>query len=189
MNIHDICRQYDITNYIINDDLSIDVDGDVGLCNRKLTKLPLKFRNVTGNFYCSYNQLTSLEGAPQTVGVDFYCQDNQLTTLEGAPQTVGCGFYCSYNQLITLKGTPQTVMGNFDCYNNQLTSLEGAPQTVGGIFYCDNYLFEEMIDRTKPLLKSRKYWRNKVINNYRDILTNEYFKPIEREEKLKELGI
>ena len=103
--------------YTINDDGSIDVDGDVDLSTKKLTKIPFKFRNVSGDFYCNNNQLTSLKGAPNNVGGDFFCYDNQLTSLEGAPNNVGGGFYCS---------------------NNQLTSLEGAPNTVGGGFYCDN---------------------------------------------------
>jgi hypothetical protein len=55
--IEEICKEYGIENYTINSDWSIDVDGDVHLSNRNLTKLPLNFRNVSGNFYCSYNQL------------------------------------------------------------------------------------------------------------------------------------
>ena len=119
-------------------------NGDVvweGKCdwdNRGLTKFPPNFVAVTGNFYCRYNQLTSLEGAPQKVGGSFYCRDNQLTSLEGAPQTVGGSFSCSYNQLTSLEGAPQTVEGAFWCDNNQLTNLEGCPQTVGGNFYCNN---------------------------------------------------
>ena len=37
-----------------------------------------------GDFDCSDNLLTSLEGAPKEVGVKFYCSDNQLASLEGA---------------------------------------------------------------------------------------------------------
>jgi len=190
--IREVCEKYNITNYIINDDCSIDVDGDVNLENMKLSKLPLKFRNVSYNFFCCYNQLTSLEGAPQSVGWGFYCSYNQLASLEGAPQSVGGGFYCRDNQLTSLDGAPQSVGGGFYCSYNQLASLEGAPQSVGGGFYCDNYLFEEMIDKTKPLLKSRKSWRDKIIKNYKKIFCSEfeeYFKLIKREEKLKQLGI
>ena len=39
----------------------IDVDGDVYLFKKILTNLPLKFNKVSGYFYCSYNQLTTLE--------------------------------------------------------------------------------------------------------------------------------
>ncbi len=127
--------------YTINDDGSIDVDGSVNLSSKKLTKIPFKFRNVSGNFYCYNNQLTSLEGSPNNVGGDFYCSDNQLTSLKGAPNTVGGNFHCYYNKLTTLEGAPNTVSGNFYCYYNQLTTLEYAPNTVSGNFYChDNQL-------------------------------------------------
>ena len=137
-SIHDLCKQYVITNYTINDDLSIDVDDNVDLYNKSLTKLPLKFRNVGGDFYCQGNQLTTLEGAPQSVGGDFYYNGNKLTTLEGAPQSVGGNFNCANNQLVSLEGAPQSVGSNFYCNNNQLTSLEGAPQSVGNHFYCQS---------------------------------------------------
>jgi hypothetical protein len=76
--INDICKKWGIENYTINDDGSIDVQGNVDLSDMGLTKLPIKFRNVTGYFYCSYNQLVTLEGSPQRVGGDFYCYNNQL---------------------------------------------------------------------------------------------------------------
>ena len=81
-------------DYTINDDGSIDVDGDVDLSCKKLTKIPFKFRNVSVYFTCSNNQLTSLEGAPNTVGGSFSCHNNQLTSLECAPNTVDGNFYC-----------------------------------------------------------------------------------------------
>jgi hypothetical protein len=94
-------------------------------------------KNYPGTFYCNSNQLTSLEGAPSSVG-GFYCSNNQLTSLEGAPSSVGGTFYCSRNQLTSLKGAPSAVGGYFDCGINQLTSLEGAPSSVGGTFYCNS---------------------------------------------------
>ncbi len=124
--------------YAINDDGSIDVYGNVELNNKNLTKIPFKFRNVRGGFFCYNNKLTSLDGAPNNVGGYFYCNNNQLTSLEGSPNTVGGGFYCNNNQLTSLKGAPNNVGGGFYCNNNQLTSLEGVPNNVGGYFYCNN---------------------------------------------------
>jgi hypothetical protein len=95
--IRNACKIYDINNYIINEDGTIDVSGSVYLDYRELIKLPLKFRNVTGNFYCQNNQLTSLEGCPQSVGGHFFCSYNQLKTLDGCPKSVGGHFYCSNN--------------------------------------------------------------------------------------------
>jgi hypothetical protein len=79
-------------------DGSYDVDVDVNLSSQHLKKLPYKFHNVTGNFYCHSNQLTSLEGAPKSVGGDFSCSSNQLTSLEGAPKSVGGNFSCRSNK-------------------------------------------------------------------------------------------
>ena len=137
-DIDSICKEYGIKNYTINPDGSIDVNGDVDLYNKSLTKLPLKFGRVTGDFDCTYNQLTTLEGGPREVGGDFYCDNNKLTALEGAPREIGGGFYCVWNQLTTLKGSPREVGGDFYCYRNQLTTLEGAPREVGGDFSCDD---------------------------------------------------
>jgi hypothetical protein len=125
-----------IGKYTINDDGSIDVDGMVRLTNKYLTKIPFKFRNVSGSFWCNSNQLSSLKGAPNSVGGGFYCYNNQLTSLEGAPNSVGSHFYCSDNQLTSLEGAPNFVSDNFICIHNKLTSLEGAPNSVGGNFIC-----------------------------------------------------
>ncbi len=136
-DIDSICKKFGITNYTINSDGLVDVDGDVYLYNKGLTKLPLKFGKVTGHFNCYNNQLTTLEGSPREVG-GFYCSYNQLTTLEGGPREVGGYFDCYNNQLTTLEGSPREVGGYFNCRNNKLTTLEGAPREVGGGFYCNN---------------------------------------------------
>ena len=84
-SIQDICKQYNIKNYTINPDGSIDVDGDVSLNYKNLTELPLRFNKVTGYFYCRFNQLTTLKGSPRWVGGSFYCNYNQLTILPILP--------------------------------------------------------------------------------------------------------
>jgi hypothetical protein len=132
----EVCEKYEIENYIINDDLSIDVDGAVDLYNKKLEYLPLKFNYVDGNFNCARNKLKTLEGSPKTISGYFYCYFNELKSLEGCPQTVSGSFYCSNNKLVSLEGSPQTVNGNFDCGYNELKTLEGSPQTVSGNFSC-----------------------------------------------------
>jgi len=92
--------EMNIVNYIINDDYTIDVEGNVYLYGKGLDKFPeyIKFGRVGGYFSCSNNQLVSLEGCPVSVGGDFYCSYNQLVSLEGCPSSVGGGFYCSNNK-------------------------------------------------------------------------------------------
>jgi hypothetical protein len=135
-DIDSICKKFGIENYTINEDSTIDVDGDVNLHEKGLTKLPLKFGKVSGHFNCISNQLKSLEGSPLSVGGGFYCQYNQLESLSGAPLSVGGYFDCGDNQLISLEGAPLSVGGGFYCRDNQLISLEGSPLSVGGDFSC-----------------------------------------------------
>jgi len=116
----------------------IDYDGSVNWSNKKLSRIPVRFRSVTGYFYCDNNHLTTLEHAPVHVGGGFYCDSNHLTTLEHAPAHVGRDFICSQNHLTTLEHAPGHVGGGFYCNNNHLTTLAGAPGHVGGGFYCDN---------------------------------------------------
>jgi len=159
-DIETTCRKYGITNYTINPDGSIDVNGDVELYGKGLTKLPLKFGKVTGDFYCGHNQLTTLEGGPREVGGYFYCNYNKLTTLDGSPKEVGGGFYCINNQLTTLEGGPQEVGGGFYCSYNQLTTLEGAPREVGGNFDCINnpiYQIYKLFPDHKSFMDSLDY--------------------------------
>jgi len=113
------------------------VTGDFWCNSNLLTSLAGAPQKVGGSFFFVRNQLTDLEGAPQTVGGEFKCYCNQLTSLAGAPQTVGGGFDCDYNRLTDLAGAPQKVRKDFQCLGNLLTSLVGAPQTVGGGFDCD----------------------------------------------------
>ena len=88
--IHNICKKYEIKNYTINSDGSIDVHDSVYLNGRNLTEIPLQFNYVWGNFSCNNNKLTTLKGCPKRlIGQYFQCQDNQLTDLEYFPVVEG----------------------------------------------------------------------------------------------------
>ena len=136
-----VCNRYGIGNYTINDDLSIDVDGDVNLAYKNLEHLPLRFNYVSGGFFCRENILVSLEGSPLTVGGNFGCGYNELKTLEGSPQTVNGDFNCYNNELKTLEGCPQTVGGDFRCSDNELKDLEHFPEVNGFISIKKNAVY------------------------------------------------
>jgi hypothetical protein len=169
-DIDSICRKYDIKNYTINEDGSIDVDGDVDLYDKGLTDLPIKFGKVSGSFYCRNNQLTSLEGAPEKVVGNFDCKNNQLTSLEGSPRSVGGYFACSYNELRSLEGSPLEVGGDFSCHSNKLTSLEGSPREVGGDFYCNNNKLTSLDGISKYISKGINFRNNQLrdVNGVKD---------------------
>ena len=117
------CKKYGIENYTINDDGSIDVDANVYLSNRGLTELPLKFRKVSGEFYCYDNKLTSLEGSPEKVGGYFDCSDNQLTSLEGISKYISFGIYCENNKLRDVQGIKDGWRGTFYVEGNPVYEI------------------------------------------------------------------
>jgi len=83
--------------YTINDDGSIDVKGSVDLSQMNLPKIPFKFRNVSGNFYCGDNKIKNLYGSPVNVGGEFSCSySHHLTSLDGTPDNVDNDFYCYF---------------------------------------------------------------------------------------------
>jgi hypothetical protein len=135
-DIDTICEKYDIENYTINSDNSVDVDNNVYLWGKKLKSIPLNFNIVNGNFECGENHLTSLKGCPVRVGDWFSCHRNKLTSLQYSPQYVESGnFSCGSNKIESLQYCTELIRSNFWCYNNKLTSLEHHP-TVYGEFYC-----------------------------------------------------
>jgi hypothetical protein len=123
VEIDNICKQYDIKNYTINDDGSIDVNRDVYLYDKRLTKLQLKFNKVNGRFYCYYNNLTTLEGSPIEVNGDFDCSNNELTSFEYAPRIIRGGFSCSDNNIKSFEYFPNYVKGDFWCDKNPIFAV------------------------------------------------------------------
>ena len=149
-----ICKKYRIKNWTLNKDGLVDVDGHVNLylgtkSIEDEVQLPLKFREVTRSFYCNRNKLTTLEGAPNTVGGHFNCSLNQLTSLEFAPKKV---------------------RNYFDCRDNNIRSFEGLVN-IGGDFYCHgNPVFEiwRIITDTSLEFENNK-WDNEKMEFFNDL--------------------
>lgn len=132
-------EKYNIKNYNINDDLTIDVNGKVGLYGYSESQLPeyIQFNEVNGYFNISYSQIKTLKGCPKIVKGNFNCSwCKNLKTLEGAPEKVGGYFSCANcKNLESLKGSPKIVKGHFNCgHCVLLKSLNGAPKQVKKLF-------------------------------------------------------
>ena len=120
-NIDEICRKYNIKNYTINKDGSIDVvDYDVNLYNKGLSKLPLKFNKVNGIFSCSENNLKTLEGSPKEVNGNFYCRNNYLTSFEFSPKIIKGDFWCQNNNIKSFEYFPNYIKDDFHCDFNPI---------------------------------------------------------------------
>ena len=131
-----------ITNYHVNDDLTVDVDGSVYLDKSNLTHIPIQFGVVVNNFDISCNKITSLKGCPHTVGKSFNCSSNLLENLEYGPKSIGEDYNCTENKIISLSGSPEVIPGVFKCGFNKLTDLSNGPSKVS-FYRCEgnNILF------------------------------------------------
>jgi hypothetical protein len=124
--------------------LKVDISGHVRLKpDARTHRLPISFGQVSGDFDCSANELTTLMGSPEKCG-NFACGGNQLVDLEGGPKEVSQSYYCDRNQLQSLKGAPQVVPGSFWCQHNKLTNLHHAPFEVYGRFFAIENPFESL---------------------------------------------
>jgi hypothetical protein len=143
-----ICKEYGINNWTLNSDGLVDVDDDVnlyGMIDRKsLTKLPLKFGQVTGYFSINNNELTSLEGAPHSVGGFFSCEHNRITSLEFAPKLLSNNFRCSYNKIRSFEGLIN----------------------IGNSFYCTGNPLKEIWDIINPIDNK---WDNEKMDFFNDL--------------------
>lgn len=131
MTIEEICRDYEIENYTINGDGYVDVDGDVEIRTYTITKLPIRFGSVTGEFNISHNKLTTLEGCPVKVGGGFTCDMNELTSLKESPEEVGRVFSVVMNKLTSLSDGPKRVDGYYHCPGNNIKDLDGFDTIFG----------------------------------------------------------
>ncbi len=129
--------------------------------------------HIDGNFSCSSNRITSLDGSPSSVSNMFSCFNNKLTSLVGGPTTVGSSFYCSKNLLTSLKGAPSSVGGEFYCADNKLTSLDGAPSSIGGEFVCHTNKLTSLHNIHKQIKKigdSANFTNNPIVSHVLGLL-------------------
>ena len=77
------------STFEINDDLSVDVDGDVDLRDQNLKIIPVKFNRIYGYFSCAQNDLKDASFAPKYVQHSFFAWANPLTSFSNFPSYIG----------------------------------------------------------------------------------------------------
>lgn len=104
------------------------VNGDFNFAKTKLRNLRLGPKRVTGDFECSYNYLTSLEGSPEYVGGNYsvrsighlYSSEYCIRTLEGCPKHVGGYIDFSGYGVYTFEFFPDYLGGDIICKDNPI---------------------------------------------------------------------
>lgn len=141
--IEKFLERFDVYEYSLNPDGTVDVEGDLFLDSdskyfSKLKKLPIKFGNIGGFFdaTCAY-ALTSLEGFPKFVGDSFIFKtfDNGgkgIRSMVGGPTHVNGDYVVNNSYLTTMEGIAEYIGGNLELSHNPISSLKGAPGGIGG---------------------------------------------------------
>ena len=130
-----------ISGYTVNDDLTVDVDGDVRLSTSGLHEIPVQFGLVNGNFSVFGCNLKSLKGSPSKVSGSFDCSFNELKTLEYSPAQVLGSFVCTSNKLTSFFGCPKEIGKDFVSRGNKIKTLKYVPEIIrGNLRITDNYL-------------------------------------------------
>lgn len=112
-NIHiieKILDDFNIVNYTINSDETVDVDGSVNLSFKNIHRLEIQFNKVMGNFSISGNPITTMKGFPKYIEGTLNCNLTNLETLEYFPEYVGGYSFLNYLDLKSLDG----YTGSFD---------------------------------------------------------------------------
>jgi hypothetical protein len=121
-----------INNFLIHDNLIVDIQENVDLSNMNLKVLPFHFGVIDGDFCCNNNLLTNLINAPNTVKGTFSCEYNLLKTLKGAPKAIGKHFIFSGNSVSSFKYLPAHIKGNVVALNNPISSIKELSVIFGG---------------------------------------------------------
>jgi len=156
--------KHGVHHYIINNDLTIDVEHNVNLSSKELAEIPVQFRKVKGYFDCSDNKLVSLEGSPKKAGMGFFCHKNKLISLKYCTQDTNYYFVCFDNYLSSLEFSPKMIRGNFDCSDNKLTSLEHCPKIISGNFDCSDNQITSL--KYYPKVRKRFYCTGNLIKKF-----------------------
>ena len=142
--IRKICKKNNIKDYIINDDMSIDVNNDVKLNypRKNFRILPIIFNNVYGNFNVNSNKLTTLKGCPRYVDGYFSCENNRLTSLKYGPEYVSKGYFCNHNNITSLKYTPNKINAYFQFESNKVRTFDYFPNVKRNVVIHKNPIEE-----------------------------------------------
>lgn len=173
------CDFLDIRNYTINNDGTVDVNGNLNiyLTRDKVKKgeqhnILINFNKINGDVDINLQwRKAGRAGQGQLpftfneVTGNFHANHNMLETLIGCPKKVGGCFDVRSNRLHTLEGSPETVGGYFCAIGNSLHDLKGAPKYVGGNFdVSDNGL--KTLEGLSPRIDGTLDFNNNKITSF-----------------------
>ncbi|MGN0649843.1 MAG: hypothetical protein ACI4KM_05345, partial [Oscillospiraceae bacterium] len=76
------------------------------------------------SFFCSYNQISTLDLSSNTKLTSLHCDNNQLTSLDVSKNTLLKNVACSSNKISVLNVSGCSSLESLSCNSNQLTTLD-----------------------------------------------------------------
>ncbi|PID82516.1 MAG: hypothetical protein CSB16_00910 [Clostridiales bacterium] len=123
------------------------------------------------SFYCSNNDLTSLDVSKNTALEILYCKKNHLASLNISNNSELTYLYCNYNSLTSLNISNNPKLKELECNDNSLTSLNVSKNTglknlvchsnsLTGLDVSKNTALRSLNCYSNPLLKSLDVSKN-----------------------------
>ncbi len=141
--------------------------------NGFLSKLPVQFLEVTGDFCTNEYLSKTLEGCPKNVMGTFDARKTyNLPSLMGGPERVGGHYYCNGSFLPSLEGAPKYVAGQFQCHQNNLDASDHIPlllSTIVGKITTDHSKIDEIVNSGRQFGKIDRGLIPEKINRLRDL--------------------
>lgn len=123
-------------------------------------------------FYCSDNQIQSLDVSKNTALTMLACGKNQLTALDVSKNTGLRELYCYGNQLIGIDTSSNKELTTFSCYNNSISVLDVSNNTKLVVLDCNTNNLRKLEVGRNTLLNVLHCHRNRITSldvgeNYR----------------------
>lgn len=148
--------EYGVQHYYINDNLTVDVDGDLVIwpSTKNLngfTTNPETFKDSWSHYISSFFQSLADNGLDIKFGMvngDFDCSRVNLRTLRNCPVWVSGDYNISHNRLGSLDGLAEYIGGDLYIQNNYLEDLNFSNSLILGEIYCwSNSKVEDVIQK------------------------------------------
>lgn len=165
--------QYNINDFYVKKDLTVDVLGSVDISSQSLIEIPIQFGEVSGNFNCDNNLLTSFQGMPTEIGLALYASNNLISSFEGFPKYIGTSARLLSNEITHLIKLDTKIEKNLYLDYNSIKSLNDFNGGFGRflIHNVENEL--KMIEELMPYytdFDNNLYQLKVDISEFKDIL-------------------
>ena len=135
--------------YVINDDLTIDVWGDVEIMTMENLPEYIQFGvahdefAIGGEYFGEkISKLDSLEGCPRQCD-SFTCRSSSIKNLKGCPEVKTYLYLTDNPKLTSLVGAPKECF-TFSCYSSSIKNLKGCPKVRGDLNVSKNPNLESL---------------------------------------------